>query len=220
MLVYRDIATVVFTQHPAQVELSSNSPWFSQAAIPHRKVRSYRKNRGFAQSPKARRVRCSSLVVSPVHNRFQAIATHPKGGIERLIRVHAKSLALARKLRECDVAAPACRELDAGQCRIIINDLRREIDRLRRGIDPNPPFWIATRRQPREPQSITSSEPAARALEFTQRASGKSIRKSYAAPALGDRAAIGQLFGFNSQPAQTPSSHLRKAAGNVIDLLA
>ena len=45
---------------------------------------------------------------------------------------HAHAALRIHRLRHqtCDDRVPACREADAGQCRIIVNALRREIDRL------------------------------------------------------------------------------------------
>lgn len=62
---------------------------------------------------------------------FPPIAGDP---VDRLIHVHAKSLASVRCLREeaeCR-GSPRC---DGIHCRIIVNALRREIDRLVRGVD-------------------------------------------------------------------------------------
>lgn len=67
--------------------------------------------------------------------RFNVIGSDPG---HRLIHVHRASLAFTPASRHADDAAPACRESDAGQCRIVVNALRREIDRLARGFGPVP----------------------------------------------------------------------------------
>ena len=71
---------------------------------------------------------CCSLYVH-AENRFNVFDP-----VERLIRVHAESLATALRNRQASETAPASRECDAGQCRIVLNAARREIDRLRRGL--------------------------------------------------------------------------------------
>ncbi|UCD75702.1 MAG: hypothetical protein JSV91_02070 [Phycisphaerales bacterium] len=68
-------------------------------------------------------------------NRCNAVCSDPG---DRVIRLHAASLAKAAEARRAanDVAAAgSCRWMDAGQCRILLNEARREIDRLRRGED-------------------------------------------------------------------------------------
>ena len=68
-----------------------------------------------------------------VHNPFTAIAIDPA---QRMIRVHAKSLKHAHHHHHaCCPPLPECPPTDVGQCRIVVNALRREIDRLLRGID-------------------------------------------------------------------------------------
>lgn len=57
---------------------------------------------------------------------------HP---VDRMIRVHAASQALAARNREQSAAGRASEPRDARQCRLVVNALKREIDRLRRGID-------------------------------------------------------------------------------------
>jgi len=55
------------------------------------------------------------------------------GPVDRLIDAHQRSLALAR-CAQSEQASPASCEADATQCRVVINALRREIDRLQAGI--------------------------------------------------------------------------------------
>ena len=67
----------------------------------------------------------------------------PHGPVETLIRVHAHSLKLARRHhfvnKVCHVCpGVVCPVLDAGQFRILLNEARREIDRLRRQCDGIP----------------------------------------------------------------------------------
>jgi hypothetical protein len=52
-----------------------------------------------------------------------------------MIRVHAASLALAARRREQSAACRTGEPCDARQCRLVVNALQREIDRLRRGVD-------------------------------------------------------------------------------------
>jgi len=61
-----------------------------------------------------------------------ATAGHP---VDRMIRVHAASMARAACFRRESAIAGEHKPSDARQCRIVVNALRREIDRLRRGID-------------------------------------------------------------------------------------
>ncbi len=69
-----------------------------------------------------------------IENRVNAVSLYP---VDRLIRVHAETLKTAAHIREAsrcaeDVVCPPCNDR---QCRIVINALLREIDRLRRGFD-------------------------------------------------------------------------------------
>ena len=57
---------------------------------------------------------------------------HP---VDWMIRVHAASLALAARRREQSAAGRAGEPCDTRQCRLVVNALQREIDRLRRGVD-------------------------------------------------------------------------------------
>lgn len=55
--------------------------------------------------------------------------------MQRLIQVHQNSLNESQRNRLCHArceVAPACREADAFQCRVVINAARREIDVLQR----------------------------------------------------------------------------------------
>jgi len=61
-----------------------------------------------------------------------AMAEHP---VDRMIRVHAASMARAARCLCESATARENKPSDARQCRIVVNALRREIDRLRRGID-------------------------------------------------------------------------------------
>jgi hypothetical protein len=159
---------------------------------------------------------CGCLVVncSPTENRFNAVASHP---VDRMIRVHAKSLAHAKHCNRCDETAPAACESDARNCRIVINALRREIDRLLRGIDPRRPFWVET--QANRPSGLDRSdsfEHAPPEIDFAQRSS---TTPSYAPPSIGDRAAIMQMFsgGTTSTPTNPRANQI---AGQLIDVLA
>jgi hypothetical protein len=79
----------------------------------------------------ARKERTLHTLCVRIENRSPSIAADP---FKRLILVHAENLAEARS-RQLPAPAHRCCESDAGQCRIIVNALRREIDRLMRGID-------------------------------------------------------------------------------------
>lgn len=78
-----------------------------------------------------RRVECFVPAVR-IEDRFTAIAHDPVG---RLLDVHRASLAVEGAHRPCEDPHHCSRVCDPIQCRIIINALRREIDRLLRGID-------------------------------------------------------------------------------------
>lgn len=93
-----------------------------------------------------------------VSSRFNAFAS-PAG---RLIRVHDASL--RRQARPCARPDVISRFSDALQCRIIINALRREIDRLIRGIDRvgccgHPPVHRADHQFDTAPTSNGGSRP-------------------------------------------------------------
>ena len=159
---------------------------------------------------------CSGVNCSPNDNRFNAIASNP---IDRLIRVHAKSLAHAKQRNHCDEVAPACCESDARQCRIIINALRREIDRLLRGIDPRRPFWVET--QASRPADFSADRIVATSQEadFARRASAQTTRPIYAPPSIGDRTAITQALSSTASSSNT-SLPANQAVGQLIDVLA
>lgn len=134
-----------------------------------------------------------------------------------MIRVHAKSLAHAKHFDQCDKTAPACCESDARNCRIVNNALRREIDRLLRGIDPRRPFWVET--QVNHPSSVDrpdTFEPATQGMDFTRRSAARPI---YAPPSIGDRTTIMQLFSSDSTSSST-NSRADQAVGQLIDVLA
>lgn len=54
--------------------------------------------------------------------------------VDRILRVHQRSLALAQADRVCASSSSCQDHADPNQCRIVVNALRREIDRLQTGI--------------------------------------------------------------------------------------
>lgn len=139
-----------------------------------------------------------------------------------MIRVHARSVAKARQHRDgVELCCPR-HPSDEGQCRIIINALRREIDRLLRGIDRyallhRPKFadTLATR-----PACETASDNGGSPGESANLASATATRKSYSVAALGPSLAPERLAALND----TTSSHLNTKAlssgERLVDLLA
>ena len=129
-----------------------------------------------------------------IEDRFNAVASDRVG---RVIRIHASSLARAKHCHCNTATAPACREADAGQFRIILDAARREIERLRRHLTPTPYSQSIRRGCP--PCGWRSVDAAYAAGLFGARAAslGSSAasatthaRKDYAPPAVGDIAAV------------------------------
>ena len=109
-----------------------------------------------------------------IHNRFTAIAIDP---VQRIIHVHAKSVKRARHNLRCCLPAFACPPMDVGQCRIVVNALRREIDRLLRGIDRFDRYIPLN--------TSTSSNHNEGDSEFSRLAAPRQPRKLYAPAPLG-----------------------------------
>lgn len=159
-----------------------------------------------------------------IENRFQAMATEP---VERVIRVHAASLEKARRAGRCDVVAPAARESDAGQARIVINALRREIDRLLRGIDRIDPrsHRCQGAASAFENRGVDNRayENDQTAIELLQLASAERPRRTYAVAALGaPLAALASMTSQNMYAAAPPQLHATHmdSLGALIDVLA
>jgi len=143
-----------------------------------------------------------------IEDRFNAIAHDP---VRRLIKVHAQSLARAAHRHSASVA-PACCEADAGQCRIIINALRREIDRLLRGIDRFPQHGHC-RCHPQTPRSTNEFSGDPQPADMMRLASASSTPKLYAAAPLGPALASLRLASMS------PNSTSPSAAGPSFDHL-
>jgi hypothetical protein len=101
---------------------------------------------------------------------------HP---VDRMIRVHAASVARAARCRRESAIAGAPGPSDARRCRIVVNALRREIDRLRRGIDRVDLCGAATRARE------CFAAPAAGRNPCGPPASPPPARKGYAPDPLG-----------------------------------
>jgi hypothetical protein len=153
----------------------------------------------------------------PFENRFNAIASHP---VDRMIRVHAKSVIHGRKTARCEATAPVCREADARQCRIIVNALRREIDRLLRGIDPRRAFWMETPANPPLNHTFDHLSHTSQEIDFSQRASKRTRPPMYAPPLIGDRTAITQLLASHPGNTATPTGNANQPVGQLVDVLA
>ena len=145
-----------------------------------------------------------------IESSFSAFADDPIG---RLIRVHAASIAHAaryegRRSRDADGAAS-----DAGQCRIIVNDLQREIDRLRRGLD------CVDVRLTAEPTAAADDNglPSAGGDSYAVRSAG---RKGYAPDPLGKAPPPSE----DASPAPRPrplANHFHVTnVGTLLDVLA
>ena len=128
--------------------------------------------------------RCAALTGVQVGHPSHPIAGDP---VQRMIRAHAKSIGKARRNHQCDMPPCSSPPCDTGQCRIIVNALRREIDRLMRGIDRDalcyrPRFAHTLKTCPSVPgESDDKSSPEG----STQLAFATSARKAYAAAPLG-----------------------------------
>ena len=150
---------------------------------------------------------------------FESLKSSPNG---QMIRVHAESLAKAARVRQCRSIAPGNRVADAGQARIIINALRREIDRLLRGIDrfdrkspcPHIPFA-----QPAD--SSAHEEPSDSAIAFAKLASPTSRHKVYSAARLGVPLAPSLAAGITSPSITGGSASQAGSAplGALLDVL-
>jgi hypothetical protein len=162
--------------------------------------------------------RCAACLYVKVGNPFNSIATNP---VKRMIRVHAKSIAKARKHLKCDCAAIG--PCDLNQCRIVVNALRREIDRLMRGIDRyavchKPRFVDALKTRCGDEAGRGDSNSSADTT--TQLASATHARKSYAVASLGPPlapdtlAAVGDASTNHLNPNRLPSGE------KLIDLIA
>jgi hypothetical protein len=161
--------------------------------------------------------RCAACLCVKVGNPFNSIATDP---VKRMIRVHAKSIAKARKRLRCDcVAIGPC---DPNQCRIVVNALRREIDRLVRGIDrfalcykPRFADTLNTRcgdeARPRHDNSSSNS---------TQLASATHVRKSYAVASLGPPLAPDTIAAVGDASANHLNTDRLRSGENLIDFIA
>ena len=149
-----------------------------------------------------------------VHDRFTAIAVDP---VQRVARVHAHSVARARRLRGCEPFGPDC-HCDRGQCRIIVNALRREIDRLLRGVDRFQQTKVVLIPMPTDESCEQTSPP--QAIDFAARASRHKRRPTYAPPAIG--VIPPAPTNSNSITGGTGASPNPKSSGQLpgIDLLA
>lgn len=154
-----------------------------------------------------------------VSNPFQAIAKDP---IQRIIRVHARSVAKARKSRACDEFVSSAPPCDARQCRIIINALRREIDRLMRGIDRSalchrPRFADTLKTQPNSNSGGGSSN-ATDALNALAAAPSSATPRKIAS--LGPPLAPQTLAGLGDIDPNNSNITARSSGEGLIDLLA
>jgi hypothetical protein len=96
-----------------------------------------------------------------------------------MIAVHASSLALAAHRRSRASMEQAGEPCDSRQCRLIINDLQREIDRLRRGFDCVDLY--RPRRRSRALEGLEGTRDRCPELP----PSGSAARKAYAPAPLG-----------------------------------
>jgi len=154
-----------------------------------------------------------------VSNPFNSIATDP---VKRIIRVHAKSIAKARKGRHCDGFVATSSPCDARQCRIVVNALRREIDRLMRGINR---YALCSRPRFADPLTTRLScnvdeRGGGRHAEARDVACAPSGLKSYAAPALGPVLAPPSLAALGDRGANYLNNPGRAFGETLVDLLA
>ena len=153
-----------------------------------------------------------------IEDRFNSIAHDP---VQRMIRVHARSLAKAARTRVCRDVAPAACESDAMQCRIIINALRREIDRLMRGIDRFDSGSCHGGCRPDSCDGLRFAGTSDQRSEFSSLASARLAPRLYAVAAVGDVAGRAQACSpaGATQGGQLASNSVSDV-GAVIDLLA
>ena len=133
---------------------------------------------------------------------------HP---VDRMIRVHQRSLKLSKRLAEPCCCVPPAGVSDAGQCRIIVNALRREIDRLLRGIDRFDWRGPAIDNRRHVPGAHDCSPPSSTSVATSSAHGSKRI---YAPAALGTPLSQGVALNSLSSSAPPPP------AQGLIDILA
>ena len=103
------------------------------------------------------------------------------GPVDRLIHVHQRSLASA-SCDPCEPAATASCDADSTRCRVLVNAMLREIDRLESGIVQrydHGPDWIELSSRSCEPSMSVTTTPSVAEHRST----------IYGVPALGELAA-------------------------------
>jgi hypothetical protein len=173
---------------------------------------------GFSRADRSGGNAPCSLSCVRIESHFTAFRPTAIDSVKRLLRVHAQSLVPASKPHRRDSSAIGCNVTDVGQCRIIVNALRREIDRLIRGIDHFPETRIVIVPMPRESRH---DDAPPQAIDFVHRSWRNGKRPVYAVAPIGAvplgphaqfRATISNARGMRDSETQ--------AVGSVVDVLA
>lgn len=109
-------------QHPAQIDFSLGFDRGRDRPMRGQRPRSYRKNGCLAAAFRYRSAQCNQFSVH-IATRFHLI-----NPVERLIHVHARSLANARRHRPCRDAFPCCPTLGRQHLQVIIKLVRLKND--------------------------------------------------------------------------------------------